>query len=177
MNKKSLIRLLRYTGFTHGITAFFPCWALYCALTNNGCFVPTPSPSFTIIWYILRHILNFTIRYQTNRFDKKWPLRATNFIGPMYPMPHSKPQGQRPFGSRDFLKVYTIYGCGGHLGHVTKMWRANFCFLYPLRLHNRSGFDWSSGFWEEDVWRVWTMDGWMKESANTISSPYKGSGE
>ena len=37
-------------------------------------------------------------------------------------MLHTKFQGHRPFGSReeDFLKVFTIYGHGGHLGHVTR---------------------------------------------------------
>ena len=38
-------------------------------------------------------------------------------------MPHTKLQGHRPFDSReDFLRcllVSTIYGHGGHLGHVT----------------------------------------------------------
>ena len=35
-------------------------------------------------------------------------------------MLHTKFQGHLPFGSgEDFLKVFTIYGHGGHLGHVT----------------------------------------------------------
>ena len=35
-------------------------------------------------------------------------------------MLHTKFQGHRPFGSgEDFFKVFTIYGHGGHLGHVT----------------------------------------------------------
>ena len=35
---------------------------------------------------------------------------------------HTKFQGHRPFGSgeEDFLKAFTIYGHGGHLGHVTR---------------------------------------------------------
>ena len=33
---------------------------------------------------------------------------------------HTKFKGHRPFGSReDFVKVFTIYGHGCHLGHVT----------------------------------------------------------
>ena len=32
---------------------------------------------------------------------------------------------------KDFLKVLTIYGHGGHLGHVTKVPRTNFRFPYP----------------------------------------------
>ena len=43
------------------------------------------------------------------------------------------------------------YGRGGHLGHVTQMPRTNFRSLYPRRLHIKFGFDWPSGFGEEDV--------------------------
>ena len=37
-------------------------------------------------------------------------------------MLHNKFQGHWPFGSReeDFLRFFTIYGHGGHLGHVTR---------------------------------------------------------
>ena len=36
-------------------------------------------------------------------------------------MLHTKSQGHRPSGSgEDFLRVFTIHGRGGHLGHVTK---------------------------------------------------------
>ena len=45
-----------------------------------------------------------------------------------------------------FKGFFTICGCGGHLGHVT-----NFCSHYPRRLHIEFGFDWPSGFREEDV--------------------------
>ena len=35
-------------------------------------------------------------------------------------MLHTKFLGNRPAGSgEDFLRVFTIYGRGGHLGHVT----------------------------------------------------------
>ena len=37
-------------------------------------------------------------------------------------MLHSKVRENRPAGSgEDFLRVFTIYGRGGHLGHVTHM--------------------------------------------------------
>ena len=38
-----------------------------------------------------------------------------------HPMLHTKFQGHQPFGSGedDFFKGFTIYGHGGHLGHVT----------------------------------------------------------
>ena len=51
----------------------------------------------------------------------------------------------------DFLRDFTIYGCSGHLGHVTQMPRKNFCSPYPRRLHIKFGFDWPIDFREEDV--------------------------
>ena len=56
------------------------------------------------------------------------------------------------FCRRRFLIVFTINKHGGHLGHVT-------CFIYILSflsyslgmLHIKFGFDWPSGFREEDV--------------------------
>ena len=52
----------------------------------------------------------------------------SNFSGPMSSMLHIKSQGHWPFGSgeEDFKKGFNIYGRGGHLGHVTQMWRTNF---------------------------------------------------
>ena len=62
-------------------------------------------------------------------------------------MLHTKFRENRPAGSgEDFLRVFTIYGCGGHLGHVTKMPLTKFCSLYPRRLHIKFGFDRPRGF-------------------------------
>ena len=40
-------------------------------------------------------------------------------------MLHTKFRGNRPAGSgeEDFCRVFTIYGRGSHLGHVTQMLR------------------------------------------------------
>ena len=67
-------------------------------------------------------------------------------------MLHSKAQGHWPFGSgeEDFLRVFTIYGRGGHLGQVTHMPQTYFRSPDPWRLHMKFGFDWPSGF-EEDL--------------------------
>ena len=46
---------------------------------------------------------------------------------------------------------FTIYGSGGHLGHVTQMPRTKYRPPYPRRLHMKFGFDWQSGFGEEDL--------------------------
>ena len=54
-------------------------------------------------------------------------------------------------GEEDFLRVFTIYGRGGHLGHVTQMPRSKNRSPYPRRLHIKFSFDRSSGFGKEDV--------------------------
>ena len=63
-------------------------------------------------------------------------------------MLHSKFRENRPGGSggEDFRRVFTIYGRGGHLGHVTQMPRIKFCSPYPWRLHINFGFDRPSSF-------------------------------
>ena len=68
-------------------------------------------------------------------------------------MLHTKFCGNRPTGSGedDFLQVLTIYGRGGHLGHVTWISRSNFRLPYPWMLHIKFHFDWPSSFREEDL--------------------------
>ena len=62
-------------------------------------------------------------------------------------MLHTKFRENRPAGSgEDFRRVFTIYVCGGHLGHVTQMPRTEFRSPYPRRLHIKFGFDRPSGF-------------------------------
>ena len=53
------------------------------------------------------------------------------------PMMYAKFQDHRTSGSgeEDFLKVFTIYGNGSHLGHVTWAIYTNFCSPFPFRLH------------------------------------------
>ena len=68
-------------------------------------------------------------------------------------MLHAKFRENRPDGSgeEDFRRVFTIYGRGCHLGHVTQMPRTKYRSPYPRRLHIKFGFDWTSGFREEDL--------------------------
>ena len=68
-------------------------------------------------------------------------------------MIHAKFQDHRTSGSgeEDFFKVFTIYGRGGHLGHVTLNIYTNFLSPFPRRLHIKFGLDWPCGFREEDV--------------------------
>ena len=68
-------------------------------------------------------------------------------------MLHAKFQDHRTSGSgeEDFFKVFTIYGHGGHLGHVTWTIYTNFHSPFLRRLHIKFGFDWPNGFRGEDV--------------------------
>ena len=68
-------------------------------------------------------------------------------------MLHTKFRENRPAGSggEDFCRVFTNYGRGGHLGHVTQMPRTNFRSPYARRLYIKFDFDQASGFGKEDV--------------------------
>ena len=68
---------------------------------------------------------------QGSKFVGQGPLgiiSLTNLVGPTSSMLHTKSQGHWPsgIGEEDFLKVFTIYGHGGHLCHVTKIFCINF---------------------------------------------------
>ena len=45
-----------------------------------------------------------------------------------------------------FEGFFTIYGHGGHLGHVTNMMSSDFHFLVPESFHTKFGSDRHSGF-------------------------------
>ena len=63
-------------------------------------------------------------------------------------MLHTKFRGNLPVGSgeEDFLRVFTIYGRGGHLGHVTSIRSSDFHFLVPESFHKKFGSDRHSSF-------------------------------
>ena len=58
-------------------------------------------------------------------------------------MLHTKFRENRPAGSgeEDFGRVFTIYGRGGHLGHVTSIMSSGFHFFVPESLHTKFGSD------------------------------------
>ena len=58
----------------------------------------------------------------------------------------TKFRGNRPAGSGDFLRVFTIYTRGGHLGHVTGFMPSDFQFLVTESFHKRFGSDRHSSF-------------------------------
>ena len=62
-------------------------------------------------------------------------------------MLYTKSQGHRPSGSgeEDFLRVFTIYRHGGHLGHVTIIFCINFSLLIIRSLHMKFEFNWANG--------------------------------
>ena len=63
-------------------------------------------------------------------------------------MQHTKLRGIRPTGSGEkyFLLVLTIYGRGGHPGHVTSFMSSDFHFLVPESFHTKFGSDWHCSF-------------------------------
>ena len=66
-------------------------------------------------------------------------------------MLHTKFRGNRPAGSgEDFegFLPYTIYGRGGHLGHVTSIMSSDYHFLVSESFHSIFGSDRHSCFWE-----------------------------
>ena len=58
-------------------------------------------------------------------------------------MLNTKFRGNRPAGSteEDFQRIFTIYGRGGHLGHVTSIMLFDFHFLVPESFHTKFGSD------------------------------------
>ena len=59
-------------------------------------------------------------------------------------MLHTKFSGNRPAGSElIFEGFFTIYGRGGHIGHVTSIMSSDFHFLVP---HTKLNSDWHSSF-------------------------------
>ena len=73
-------------------------------------------------------------------------------------MLHTKWKSARRFWRRRYFKVFTIYGRGGHLGHMTWTIYTNYRSPFPRRLHIKFGFDWPSRFGGEDVLKCERMD-------------------
>ena len=63
-------------------------------------------------------------------------------------MLHTKFHGNRPAGpgEEDFQRVFTIYGRGGHLGHVTRIMSTNFHILVPESFHTKLSSEKPSSF-------------------------------
>ena len=63
-------------------------------------------------------------------------------------MLHTKFQGHQFIGSgeEDFFKDFTIYGHGGHVGHVTQLICINFHSYFPSSFHMNFGSKWPNCF-------------------------------
>ena len=63
-------------------------------------------------------------------------------------MLHNKSRGNRSTdpGEIYFEEFLTIYGRGGHLGHVTQIPGKQLLFSLPNEASRKFGFDWQSGF-------------------------------
>ena len=63
-------------------------------------------------------------------------------------MLHTKVRRNRPVGSEEeeFLRVFYIYGRGGHLGHVKSIMSSDFQCLVPESFHTKFGLDQHSSF-------------------------------
>ena len=70
-------------------------------------------------------------------------------------IPSHKVIGPLVLEKKTFGGFFTIYGHDGQLGHVTQTPLSNFRSPIPLRLHTKFGFDWPSGFGEEDLSKWW----------------------
>ena len=66
-------------------------------------------------------------------------------------MLHTKFEGHWSIGSEDFFKVFTIYGHGGHVGHVTQLICINFHLYSPSSCYMNFGSKSSYCFYEKQV--------------------------
>ena len=63
-------------------------------------------------------------------------------------MLHTKIHENQPAGSGEerILQVFTIYGHGGHLGHVIRIMLTNFHFLVFESFHTKLSSEWPGSF-------------------------------
>ena len=96
----------------------------------------------------------------------------SNFGRP--PVPNDSCKGSAPrrsqFWRSSFLKVFTIYGRGGHLGQRTVTILAIFHSPTLRRLHMKFEQNWLSGFRGEVIWKCWRTDRRRTKSDHNSSS-------
>ena len=74
-------------------------------------------------------------------------------------------------GEEYFWRVFTIYVCGGHFGHVTSIMSSYFHFRVPESFHTKFGSDRHSSFWENPVWFFYVHNLWPR-SRNDLDLQY-----
>ena len=92
------------------------------------------------IWPYHKKWTRSTQRHHLNQFGSTWVLDA------LYQVSMSSASLLR---RKTFLKVFTIYGLGSHLGHVTLNIWTNFHPNIPWRLRRKFGFKRPKCFFEE----------------------------
>ena len=93
--------------------------------------------------------LTLPLKGQMSTYDNSF----SNFGRPLVPDDLCKDPGPRhSLFWRRFLKVFTIYGHGGHLGQWTATILAIFCFPTLRWLHMKFEQNWLRGFRGEIVW-------------------------
>ena len=100
-------------------------------------------------------------------------------LSPQCYIPSHKVIGPLVLEKKIFLRVFTIYGCGGHLGHVTQTPQTNVHSPIPLRLHMKFGFDRPSGSEQGQSLKM-VDDGLMDDGPRLyykLTNEPKGSGE
>ena len=78
-----------------------------------------------------------------------------------------------PVPEKKLLKVFTIYGRGGHLGHVTSIMSSNFHFLVPESFPTTFGSERqvvSEKFWFEVLFVLYTTLGQGQEMTLTFNT-------
>ena len=151
----------------------WPCPSILTSFINS--FSCLHLPTFRSLTAIVSEKSTvFTFFPQKNFRYQIWPCRKigqghsrfiiwTNYDGLESQMLHTKLSGNRPAGSwEDFWRVFTIYGRGGHLWHVTSIMSSDFISLYLKKNHTKFGSDRHSSFWENPVWIFVRTRPWAK---------------
>ena len=130
-------------------------------------------------------INSFHFFLQKSLIYQIWPCRKigqgqprviiwTNYDGLESPMLHTKFRENRPTGSgeEDFWRVFTIYGPGGHLGHVTQMPRTNFRSPLPKEAPHKIWLWSGKRFWRRRCLSIVNDDGRRTDGRRTDAGPW-----
>ena len=131
-----------------------PCCQVFFINTNFLSICPFPA-SFLPLNNIFLFKCIGDLSWPCHKIGQGQPMVIifANYDGLESPMLHTKFcwNQSASAGEEDFGRVFTIYGRGGHLGHVTKIPRTNLCSTYPRSLHIKFHFNRPSGI-RQDVW-------------------------
>ena len=121
----------------------------------------TFSPYKCLCYQIWPWPKNRSRSFQGHHLNKVWWAHPRCYIPSFVEIGPAVPE------KKIFEGFFSIYGHGGHLGHVTWTPRTNFQSPISWRLHMKFGFNRPSGFGEEDVWKCW-----QQTDIQTTALPY-----